>query len=195
MKALYLPYRKRFLQDESSWGLLGKDSHGADFGVGVGLVIELAEQKLREWVLDSLLAAADDGEDRLDDLVAMAPRGSHLTFMPVDLVPIRLRLIRAHKHLTQAEVATKMGLTQQGYAKLERPGANLQLRTIQQVERALDEELLQLAAVRGSRIDSQFDSQSPRTLADNGGRRRTKGGRVQIRGGRRRTVTDGSSTG
>jgi hypothetical protein len=36
-------------------------------------------------------------------------------------------------------------MTQQAYAKLERPGANLQLKTIQQVESALNEELLQLA--------------------------------------------------
>ncbi len=43
-------------------------------------------------------------------------------------------------------------------------------------------------------IDSQFDSQSPRTLADKDGRRRTNGGRVQLRGRRGRTVADGSST-
>jgi hypothetical protein len=40
------------------------------------------------------------------------------------------------------------------------------------------------------RSDSQFDSQSRRTMSDRGGRPRTKGGRAQIRSGRRRTSTD-----
>ena len=61
MKALYLPFRKRFLREDSSWGLVGKDSDGADFGVGVGPAVEVAEQRLREWVIDSLIAAAADG--------------------------------------------------------------------------------------------------------------------------------------
>jgi DNA-binding XRE family transcriptional regulator len=150
MRALHLPYRKIFIREDSSWGLIGKDSRGADFGVGVGPAVEVAEQRLREWIIDSLLAAAASGQDRLDDLVTRAPRGAHLSFMPVDLVPIRMRLIRAQKHLSQADVARKLGLTQQGYAKLERPGANLQLRTIQHLEEALDAELLQFATDRGN---------------------------------------------
>jgi CopG antitoxin of type II toxin-antitoxin system len=39
-------------------------------------------------------------------------------------------------------------------------------------------------------IDSQFDSQSRRTMPDKGGQPRTKSGRAQIRGVRRRTSTD-----
>lgn len=187
MKALYLPYRKRHIQEDSSWGLVGKDSHGADFGVGVGPAVEIAEQRLREWVVDSLIAAAGDGEDRLGDLAATPPRGSHVTLMPVDLVPIRMRLIRAQKHLSQADVAKKLGLTQQAYAKLERPGANLQLRTIQQVEGALDAELLQLAGNR--RLTATLTA----TGVDNGGRARTKKrttSRFSRSGGRRQTSKD-----
>jgi transcriptional regulator with XRE-family HTH domain len=123
MKALHLPYRKRFIRDDSSWGLVGTDSDGA--------------------------------------------RGSHITFMPVDLVPIRMRLVRARKHLSQADVAKKLGLTRQAYTKLERPGANLQLRTIQLVEGALDAELLQLASSRGLRAKLTAKP------TDNHGRRRT----------------------
>jgi transcriptional regulator with XRE-family HTH domain len=187
MKALYLPYRKKLVRDDSSWGLIGKDSHGADFGVGVGPAVEVAEQRLRQWVIDSLLAAAADGKDHLGDLVAIPPRGSHVTFMPVDLVPIRMRMIRAQKHLSQADVAKTLGLTQQAYAKLERPGANLQLRTIQQVEDALDAELLQLAP--GRVLTAKLTAKP----ADNTGRRRTSvesrpaGSNVR---GRRRTSTD-----
>jgi transcriptional regulator with XRE-family HTH domain len=187
MRALYLPYRKRHIQEDSSWGLVGKDSHGADFGVGVGPAVEVAEQRLREWVIDSLIAAAGDGEDRLGDLVAKPPRGAHVAFMPVDLVPIRMRLIRARKHLSQADVAKKLGLTQQAYAKLERPGANLQLRTIEQVEKALDAELLQLASGAG------LTATVTATGVDSGGRPRTKKrtvARISRSGGRRRTSKD-----
>jgi transcriptional regulator with XRE-family HTH domain len=187
MRALHLPYRKRFTREDSTWGLIGKDSRGADFGVGVGPAVEVAEQRLRDWVIDSLLAAAADAEDRFGDLVAIPPRGSHISFMPVDLVPIRMRLIRAQKHLSQADVAKKLGLTQQGYAKLERPGANLQLRTIQQVEGALDAELLQLASDHG--LTAKLTAKP----ADIGGRRRTAGEsrspQSNLRG-RRRTSMD-----
>jgi DNA-binding XRE family transcriptional regulator len=187
MKALHLPYRKRVIQDDSSWGLIGKDSRGADFGVGVGPAVEDAEQRLHEWVIDSLLAAAGDGEDRLGDLVAIPPRGSHITFTSVDLVPIRMRLIRAQKHLSQADVAKKLGLTQQAYAKLERPGANLQLRTIQLVEGALGAELLQLASDRG--LTAKLTAKP----MDIGGRSRTKrrtASRFSRSHGHQRTSTD-----
>jgi transcriptional regulator with XRE-family HTH domain len=33
----------------------------------------------------------------------------HMTFIPVDLVPIRMRTIRAQKHLSQADVAKSLG--------------------------------------------------------------------------------------
>ena len=191
MKALYLPYRKRFLRDDSRWGLIGKDSHGADFGVGVGPAVEVAEQRLRQWVIDSLLAAAADGKDHLGDLVAIPPRGSHMTFMPVDLVPIRMRMIRAQKHLSQADVAKTLGLTQQAYAKLERPGANLQLRTIQQVETALDAELLQLAS------DRVLTAKLTAKRMDNYGRRRTSTDTQVSKSnsrGRRPTSKDARST-
>jgi transcriptional regulator with XRE-family HTH domain len=88
--------------------------------------------------------------------------------MPVDSVPIRMRMIRAQKHLSQADVAKTLGLTQQAYAKLERPGANLQLRTIQQVEGALDAELLQLAS--GRNLTAKVSAKR----THNAGRRRTE---------------------
>ena len=192
MRALYLPYRKHHTQMDSSWGLVGKDSRGADFAVGVGPAVEVAERRLPEWVIDSPIAAAGDGEDRLGDLLASQPRGAHIAFTPVDLVPIRMRLIRARKHLSQADVAKKLGLTQQAYAKLERPGAKLQLRTIQLVEKALDADLLELAS--GTGLTATLTA----TGMDNRGQQRTpKSARIpnfEIRCGRRRTSKDAPST-
>jgi hypothetical protein len=80
----------------------------------------------------------------------------------------------------------------QAYSKLERPGANLQLRTIQQVEDALDAELLQLTS------DRHLTAKLTAKRMANYGRRRTSTESRSARSnvpGRQRTSTDtGSST-
>ena len=145
MRTLFVPFEKQFDTESSLWCLTGQDSGGQDFGVAVGANPEAAAQKLREWVLDSLSAAADDGDDRLGDLMAeTAVTGrTAISFSPLELIPIRIRLARAKRHLTQAQLADRLGITQQAYGKLEKPGANLQIRTIQQVEQAVEADLLE----------------------------------------------------
>jgi transcriptional regulator with XRE-family HTH domain len=61
---------------------------------------------------------------------------------PVQVVPIRLKLARAQANLRQADMAASLGITQQSYAKLERPGANPTLQTLAQLERVLGRDLL-----------------------------------------------------
>src|SRR5439155_24633886 len=73
MKTRYLPFEKAFDEESSRWGVIGKDTQGEDFGVGVGETVEVAAQRLRSWVLDSLLASAADGVDALGDLRDAAP--------------------------------------------------------------------------------------------------------------------------
>jgi len=52
---------------------------------------------------------------------------------------IRLRQMRMKKKLSQADVAKRLGVTQQAYAKLEIPfSTNPSLSTIQKLSRALD---------------------------------------------------------
>ena len=145
MKSRYLPFEKAFDEETSTWTLTGKDSEGEDFGVAAASTVERATERLRYWVLDSLVASADDGDDRLGDLYPSAQAGDVITFMPMDLLPIRIRISRARHHLSQADVAERLGISQQAYSKYERPGANLGMRTLQQVERAIDEELLEFA--------------------------------------------------
>lgn len=146
MKSLYLPYEKSFDEKSQRWGLIGRAAAGDEFGVGVGATVEAAEVRLRSWILDSLIAAAGDGQDLTGDLADKeAVEAASITFTPLDLVPIRLRLVRSRHGLSQAEVATRLGMSQQAYAKLERPGANPELRTLVQVERALETELLAFA--------------------------------------------------
>lgn len=145
MRTLYVPYDREFDDETSTWTLTGKDTEGEDFGVAATDSVEEAEERLKEWILDSLMASADDGEDRLTDLTPDQPDGPYIAFTAVDLVPIRMRFLRVRHGYTQSRLAEIIGWSQQAYAKLERPGANLQLRTIQQVETAMDEDLLQLA--------------------------------------------------
>ena len=145
MRTRYLPYEKSFDEESALWGVVGHDMLGRDFGVGVGETVEEAERRLRSWVLDSLAASAADGEDHLGELSLSAAEGDCLALTPLDLLPIRLRLTRSRQHLSQAQVAERLGMSQQAYAKLERPGANPELKTVVAVEQALEAELLEFA--------------------------------------------------
>lgn len=145
MKSMYIPYEKAFDDESSTWTLTGKDSQGRDYGVAAGRSVDQAEARLKDWILDSLAASADDADDRTSDLAASAPHGAAIVLMPLDLLPIHIRLSRARHHLTQAEVAERLGISQQAYSKYERPGAKLGVNTVHQVERAIDEELLEFA--------------------------------------------------
>ena len=142
MRALYLPFESEFDPKTRTYCLSGKDREGQLFGVGAGPTVEECEEALRAYVLEVLDSHAADGEDHLGDLHVRAPEGSHLVFDPTELLPIRLKLARARARLRQADMAARLGITQQAYAKLERPGANPTLRTILQAEEALGEELL-----------------------------------------------------
>jgi DNA-binding XRE family transcriptional regulator len=64
---------------------------------------------------------------------------------PTDLLPVRIRLLRARHGWRQSEVADRLGISQQAYAKLERPGANPELNTLVRVERAPEAPLLEYA--------------------------------------------------
>lgn len=146
MKSMYIPYEKVFDDETSTWTVTGKASDGSDFGVAAGRSLEQAEDRLRRWVLDSLAAAADDSEDLLGDLSQAPPDGVPVVaLMPIDLLPIHIRLSRARHHLTQTDVAERLGISQQAYSKYERPGANLGVKTLTQVERAIEEDLLEYA--------------------------------------------------
>jgi antitoxin HicB len=69
-----------------------------------------------------------------------APRGSRLVSIPVPLIlsaQLSLRWARQDAGLTQAALAKKVGIGQPQIAKLERPGSNPSLKTLDRVTRAL----------------------------------------------------------
>jgi DNA-binding XRE family transcriptional regulator len=143
MRELYLPYEVKVDEETGTLCLIGEDSKGAPFGVGSGATLEESEQELRDYVLEVLEFHASEAEDRLDDLLTQRPERRALAFGPRELIPIRLRLLRARAGLRQSDMAARLGIAQQAYAKLERPGANPTLRTLQQAEQALGTSLLE----------------------------------------------------
>lgn len=142
MQTLFLPYQTHFDDETRTYCLVGVDRQGQEFGVGAGPTPEDCVEALRDHVLEVLETHASDGEDRFGDLLGERPDGDHIVFVAGDLVPIRLRLARVRARLRQADMAQRLGITQQAYAKLERPGANPRLRTLVQAEQALGTPLL-----------------------------------------------------
>lgn len=145
MHNFYLPYEVSFDDESRTYCCAGVDRAGKPFGVGSGATPETAAEQLRESVMESLLADASDGDDHTSDLLR-APRGENcLMFTPQDILPIRIRLARSIRRLKQAEVADRMGISQQAYSKLEQAGANPTLGLLTRLEAALQQEILQLA--------------------------------------------------
>lgn len=68
------------------------------------------------------------------------PKGATLDWVAVDPilgVRLALRWAREEAGLTQGALAKKMGISQQAYAKLESPDANLTMETLERAARAL----------------------------------------------------------
>ena len=134
-----------FDEDSRTHCCTGRDRRGKIFGVGSGSTLALAEQRLKEAVFEALLADAANGNDHTCDLFRTPQGDSFCQLKAQDLLPIRIRLARSFRHLKQAEVAERMGITQQAYARLERSGSNPTFALLARLELALQEELLQLA--------------------------------------------------
>jgi predicted RNase H-like HicB family nuclease/DNA-binding XRE family transcriptional regulator len=60
---------------------------------------------------------------------------------PEVLTPMLLKWAREEAQLTQGELASRMGVTQQSYQRLERSGANPSIKTLAKVARALGQQL------------------------------------------------------
>ena len=68
------------------------------------------------------------------------PKGATLDWVSIDPVlgvRLALRWAREDAGLTQAELAKKMGISQQAYAKLESPDVNLTMETLSRAAKAL----------------------------------------------------------
>ena len=62
-KTRYLAYDKIYNEESKSWGLMGRDKEGNDFGIGLGETLEIAREKLKAWALFRLEMVASQGID------------------------------------------------------------------------------------------------------------------------------------
>ena len=142
MKGTYIPYLAE-LDPESQFHVLSAlDSQGKVIAVVSESSIEAAESELIKLLLHLLGAEASKGHNRLVEFPDFAPEGPSIALTPAQVVSIRLKFARAQANLRQSDMACLLGITQQTYAKMERPGSNLTLRTLAEIERALGRDLL-----------------------------------------------------
>lgn len=98
--------------------------------------------------LDGWLAANCDRD--LNIHVPVGRKGSAYHAVEVDLniaFAVKLRLVRAHLGITQAEAAKKLKISQQAYAKLESPKTtNPSLSTIKKIAGSLQVSVLKLVS-------------------------------------------------
>lgn len=145
MKPIHIPYAAETDPETGFQVLSALDQSGKVLAVVSESRLDAAEKELAKLLLHLLGAEAAKGRDRFRDLSLEVPQGRHISLTPIQVVPIRLRLARAQADLRQADVAERLGITQQTYAKLERPGANPTLQTLCQVENVLGRDLLRWA--------------------------------------------------
>ncbi len=72
-----------------------------------------------------------------DDFIALLNEQGEDIYLPDDIVRMNIlegmplpRAWREYKGLTQAQVATKLGISQPAMAQMERPDANLRIKTL-----------------------------------------------------------------
>ena len=143
MKTLFAPYSLEYDVETRMPVLCALARDGGVMAVVSEPTLEAAETELVALVMAVLDAQAQDGTDPFQDLLEAAPKeGGYVAFLPSQLVTIHLKLARSQAKLRQSDMADRLGITQQAYAKLERPGANITLRTLIQLERVLGRELV-----------------------------------------------------
>lgn len=142
MKAIYIPYEQGRDPETGFQVLSALDKDGQVRAVVSEASREAAEMELLALMIHLLEAEAAEGRDRFRDFPDAPPAGPHLVLGPIQILPLRIKLARAQARLRQADMASLLGITQQTYAKLERPGANPTLQTLAQLETALGRDLL-----------------------------------------------------
>lgn len=101
-------------------------------------ILDLAQEALRSWLEVHL----EDGAVPPRPTVRQRwPRGATILLVPVPAklaVALCVRWARQEAGLSQAELAKKMGVSQQQAAKLEQPETNPSVETLAKVARALE---------------------------------------------------------
>jgi DNA-binding XRE family transcriptional regulator len=128
-----MQYHVRLEKEGRSWNAIFADAPGcATYGRSRAQAMAAAREALEGWLEAHLV----DG--RSPPRPARTARNAE----PVEVDPqlglaIELRWARQEAGLSQAELASRVGVSQQQIAKLERPGANPSIATLRKVAAAL----------------------------------------------------------
>ncbi len=128
-----MQYHVKLEREGRNWNAIFVDAPGcATFATSRAKALLAAKEALEGWLEAHLLAG------RAPTKPAVTSRGAE----PIDVEPqlavaIALRWARQEAGLTQAELASRVGVSQQQMAKLERPGANPSVVTLRKVADAL----------------------------------------------------------
>lgn len=125
-------YHAKVERDGRYWTVVFVDAPGcATFGTSRAKAVAAAREALEGWLEAHLVAGRAPQrpvEHRRCEAVDVNPQLS---------VAVTLRWARQDAGLTQAELARRVGVSQQQVAKLERPGANPSIATLRKVAEAL----------------------------------------------------------
>ena len=96
-----------------------------------------AREALEGWLETHLLAGDAPPQSRRRATKGSA-RSAAVTISPILAVRLQLRWARQELRLTQAALAERVGVTRQQIALLEAPDANVTLRTLERVAKAMN---------------------------------------------------------
>ncbi|HZF54436.1 MAG TPA: type II toxin-antitoxin system HicB family antitoxin [Polyangiaceae bacterium] len=126
-------YHAKLEREGRKWNAVFVDAPGcATFASSRAKVLAAAKEALEGWLEAHLL----DG--RAPPKPAPSARGAErIEIDPQLAVAVALRWARQAAGLTQTQLASRIGVSQQQVAKLERPGANPSIATLRKVADAL----------------------------------------------------------
>jgi DNA-binding XRE family transcriptional regulator len=126
-------YHAKLEREGRRWNAVFVDAPGcATFAPSREKVLAAAKEALEGWLEAHLL----DG--RAPPKPASSSRGAERIEIDAQLaVAVALRWARQAAGLTQTQLASRIGVSQQQVAKLERPGANPSIATLRKVAAAL----------------------------------------------------------
>ena len=125
-------YHANITREGRSWSAVFVDAPGcATLGTSRAKALTAAHEALEGWLEAHLVAG------RVPPRPDESPGTEPVDVNPQLTVAVELRWARQDAGLTQAELARRVGVSQQQVAKLERPGANPSIATLRKVTAAL----------------------------------------------------------
>lgn len=126
-------YHAKLEREGRRWNAIFVDAPGcATFASSRAKALAAAKEAVEGWLEAHLLEGRAPAKP-----VGVMPGTELIEINPQLAVAVTLRWARQDAGLTQAQLASRLGVSQQQIAKLERPGANPSIATLRKVADAL----------------------------------------------------------